>query len=230
MHSRVEHDQVTRPCPASARIERGERRPRSRSAFTLVEVMLVLALLVVIGALIWPAVKGPFEGQRLRKAGDQIRAEWTRARTRAMKTGRTQVFQFATGKDSYSIQTWTGPGDDEQSTRDGGFSAAGGGFGAQQPNAQQASGGGANRSGQLPEGITFVGAETTIDQRAAMRGASNPAAGEQSEPIMFYPDGTTSTVHVVIANQRERAVVVSLRGLTGLATCSDIKSVSEATK
>ena len=71
----------------------------ARPAFTLVEVMLVLALLVVIGALIWPAVKGPFEGQRLRKAGDQVRAEWTRARTRAMKSGRTQVFQFQTGKD-----------------------------------------------------------------------------------------------------------------------------------
>ncbi|HND52428.1 MAG TPA: prepilin-type N-terminal cleavage/methylation domain-containing protein [Pirellulaceae bacterium] len=199
----------------------------ARPAFTLVEVMLVLALLVVIGALIWPAVKGPFEGQRLRKAGDQVRAEWTRARTRAMKSGRTQVFQFQTGKDSYTVQTWTGPGDDEQSTREGGFSAAGGGFGtpaAPQPTA------GANRTGQLPEGVTFVGAETTIDQRAAMRGASNPAAGDQSEPILFYPDGTTSTVHVVIANQRDRAIVVSLRGLTGLATCSDIKTVSEATK
>lgn len=189
--------------------------------------MLVLALLVVIGALIWPAVKGPFEGQRLRKAGDQVRAEWTRARTRAMKTGRTQVFQFQTGKDSYTVQTWNGPGDDEQSTRDGGFSAAGGGFGA--PAAPQPTAG-ANRTGQLPEGVTFVSAETTIDQRAAMRGASNPAAGDQSEPILFYPDGTTSTVHVVIANQRDRAIVVSLRGLTGLATCSDIKTVSEATK
>ena len=36
-------------------------------------------------------------------------------------------------------------------------------------------------------------------------------------PIFFFPDGTTSTATLTVANDRQQAIEITLRGLTGLA-------------
>ena len=67
----------------------------SRQAFTLLELLLVLALMVAALAVALPNLRGSFSDQRLQKAAEQIRAEWTRARVRAIKTGQIQVFRHS---------------------------------------------------------------------------------------------------------------------------------------
>ena len=50
------------------KMKRGPGRKRSRG-FTLFEVLLVLALIILIGALAMPGFSRTFENQRLREAG-----------------------------------------------------------------------------------------------------------------------------------------------------------------
>ena len=59
----------------------------SRPAFTLIEVILTLCLLVIISALAWPQLGKTFSNQRLRKAADVVRTQWCKARVEAMRMG-----------------------------------------------------------------------------------------------------------------------------------------------
>ena len=57
---------------------------------TLVEVILVLALLVVIGAVSAPLLEGSFARAGLRHGGDLLRAAWGRARLALPTLGRSR--------------------------------------------------------------------------------------------------------------------------------------------
>jgi hypothetical protein len=86
---------------------------------------------------------------------------------------------------------------------------------------------------ELPKDILFVGTDVQLDQRTLTQLSTLPAEPvpdfsvlDQDEgqlptetiwgtPVFFFPDGTTSTVRLVLANERQRTVDVWLRGLTG---------------
>lgn len=199
---------------------------KRRAAFTLLELLLVIALMVMIAAIAWPAIKGPFDTQRLAKSAEQLRAEFGKTRVRAMRTGVIQVFRFQPGQSGYGSETWTASVEDVASSQ-----PAGGGFGA--PPAAAA--GPSSRTDSLPEGVVFHLAEVTVDARAANLlgpagdGGSGPAA-VWSDPIFFYPDGTTSNTHVVLTNARGQAIVVTLRGLTGLTLPGEITTLEQLSR
>src|SRR5215208_6937487 len=58
-----------------------------RRGMTLVELLVVLALLVVIGSIVVPVFTGSFASVRLRRAGDQVLTRWSQARARAIESG-----------------------------------------------------------------------------------------------------------------------------------------------
>ena len=66
-------------------------------AFTLLEVVIVLVLVVILSGLAYNALMRPMAARRLQLAADQIRAEWVRARNRAMANGQTYCFQCELG-------------------------------------------------------------------------------------------------------------------------------------
>jgi prepilin-type N-terminal cleavage/methylation domain-containing protein len=72
--------------------QRDLRRHQPRRAFTLLELLLVLALIVAIVSLAGTNLRSGFRHQRLRKAAEQVRTEWARARIEAIKRGRVHVF------------------------------------------------------------------------------------------------------------------------------------------
>ena len=95
---------------------------------------------------------------------------------------------------------------------------------------------------QLPEGVVFATAEVQMDERSlllqqdmqsnqngmASMGGELMGTGQEYPPVLFYPDGTTSDAKVVLTNEYQKLyVVVSLRGLTGLARMSDLVSADE---
>ena len=74
--------------------------------------------------------------------------------------------------------------------------------------------------------------ETTADPTAAAE--AEIAAGPQdanppdwSDPIFFYPDGTTSDAQLTLKNEEGRAIELNLRGLTGTVEVGDILAVEE---
>jgi prepilin-type N-terminal cleavage/methylation domain-containing protein len=188
------------------------------SGVTLLEVMLTLAVLVLMAGIAWPVLSRAFENQRLKKSADLLRAEWTHARVQAMSTGYVYIFQFTPGEQRYS--TYRRVGSEVELSADGQFQAVD--VGSLQPFGKEQS---------LPEGIRFAAGEVLWDTRAEMYNTDrttflSPDQG-WSGPVFFYPDGTTSTARITLENERGRRIDISLRGLTGMVSISDIYTAEE---
>lgn len=208
-------------------------RQRKRSSaevggFTLFELMLVLAVLVMLASLSWPAIEGILHGTRLRAAGDQIRGAWGAARVDAVESGEIVVFRFALGGNQYRIERWAADADaslDEDRGKD-----------EQRKSAPVE--GKRNQGAQLPEGIDFAEnqtlAEAGADQRAAasaaLAGASAESEAGWSAPIVFYPDGTASGAQVILKGEGDVYLALRLRGVTGGSTASELLSEEELTE
>ena len=145
-----------------------------RRAITLLEVLLVLALLVILSAMTWPALDRPMANQRLRKAADQVRTAWTRARVEAMTTGQTFAFRCTIGENRFEIAAQAGP------------------EAVDVPPADQAAPAAASRRHTLPEDVRFAGGQTLFDGRAAIfaqrEGDAVPATGG-GKPLFVMEDG-----------------------------------------
>ena len=183
----------------------------------------MLAVLAIIASLAWPTLNRAFETQRLRKAADLVRAAWGRARVKALSTGRIHIFQYTVDGDRYAIQ--------QRSTGEVTVDAAVDDLPTGFADASYENPTPFGKERQLPEGVTFVGSETVSDTRAEMVAAeaNQFQSLEQgwSEPIFFYPDGTTSTARLVLKNQRDRTIELTLRGLTGVVTVGDVQAPEE---
>ena len=98
------------------------------------------------------------------------------------------------------------------------------------PPANRAEAGPAGRSlfqgTPVPEGVTFVARETAVDSRGEastlVQDEAAVAAPGWSQPVLFYPDGTSSTACVILENERGRCIEVSLRGLTAVVTVGEV--------
>ncbi|MCA9175553.1 MAG: prepilin-type N-terminal cleavage/methylation domain-containing protein [Planctomycetales bacterium] len=208
--------------------------------FTLMELLLVLAILVVAGAVTIPVAIGPLEGQRLLKAGDQVRAAFNRARVAAMRTGQIHFFRFQPNSNQYAIEALA---DGESMVEASAevmmqFNGAGGAGGLSGGLVAPGAGGGVGSvdplTGQpqaltLPENTMFVSVSNLAELKSARVLERMQTMGDitLSEPILFYPDGTSSTTQLVLANPQEQFVVIRLRGLTGLAQLSGLLTSEE---
>lgn len=193
--------------------------PPDRQAFSLLEVMLVLALLVVIGAIVWPAFDKPFASQRLHSAADMVKAEWMRTRVRAMTTGLPHVFRFQPETGSYQIEAMGGMEAELEATQAMDFGVP----------IQPALPTGETDVPGLPDGVLFMSSQTATDMRGMLVESQAVAAApaDWAQPVYFYPDGTTSDARLLLRNEHELYVVVELRGLTGVTTISDVLTAEE---
>ena len=216
---------------ANLRFDRGAINNYARNGrrgFTLMEMMLVLAILVAVVAMALPALRGPMEDQRLLKSADLIRAQWTRAKATAMRTGRIHVFRYQVATDLYVVEPWYGEADYLEASSDSSTMAA--------PSGQLTVAPGEDvnlplgvSGARLPTGMMFYSGETEMDARSSQVGEQTgmPTAGADSAPpVVFYPDGSTSDAKVVLTNERF-FVEVRIRGLTGMVRVSGLKVAEE---
>ena len=85
---------------------------------------------------------------------------------------------------------------------------------------------------QLPEGIVFQQGATEIDLRMSLAqeelAAIDQTAQNWSQPILFYPDGSTSEARLFLSNQAGvRFIAIRLRSLTGIPVVSGVLSQEE---
>lgn len=204
-----------------------------RHGVTLTEVLLTLCLLVIIASLAWPALTAPFANQRLRTAADQIRAAWCGARVDAMGTGRTYVFRYSAGGNRYRIECYATAETAEDPVFADDFHTTGGGLGYTGGERKA-------KSDTLPDGVTFVAHQTALDTRAATvqpatelldaSELSDTSEAEWSQPILLYPDGTTSTAVLLLRNQYDRCIELKLRGLTGTVNVGEMYADEEGVR
>jgi hypothetical protein len=180
-------------------------------------------LLVVVAAVVYPALEGPLSSERLRRGADQVRAAWTRTRIKAMTTGSPHVFRYQPETGIYQVEIWSGAEAQIEAS-----SLADFGIHVEPAVVSHAAG-----EKGLPEGVVFDANQTNVDLRALMIGADQltPQGGTGgaawSDPIYFFPDGTTSTTRLMLRNERMNYVILDLRGLTGVTTVSDVLTADE---
>lgn len=205
---------------------RTKRTSQQREAFTLMEILLVLAILVVVAVLAVPRFKTTLRDQQLRSAADRVRIEWNKAHIKAMKTGRIQVFRYEPGGRKFQVEPWQAADDSLEASANpesqfGQSDASpGGGLDAEHESRWQ-----------LPEGITFLEGESVAESRDSAVEVALGAGGQGgawSRPILFYPDGVSSDAWVVVADEHDSAIRLELRGLTGLAVMGDLTTADEA--
>jgi type II secretory pathway pseudopilin PulG len=180
---------------------------------TLLEVLLVLAMLVVLAAVAWPALEPALASVELRKSAERIRVEWNRARVEALTKGNTVLFRYEPGSNRYCLEHQAEP--------------------EFLPGAAVGDVGGRVDAGDqlpeylLPERISFVGGEvsdTAVDETGTI---ASVAGGEWADPVVFYPDGSTSNAKLVLQNERNQCIEITLRGLTGVVSVGDVYSSAE---
>jgi prepilin-type N-terminal cleavage/methylation domain-containing protein len=185
------------------------RFPPTRTGFSLVEILLVMAILVLVGALSVPAVQQSFSRQSLGKAADRMRVAMGQARVKAIREGEVYAVFFSEGGSWFNVAPFSkaeeqsGLASDRQRLADNN----------QHSNFEE---------DLLPKGIRFSAGVVPIDSRAAQTlGTDNST--QSIRPILFYPDGTSQDARIVMENEKQNYVEIQLRGLTGLATVIRLK-------
>jgi prepilin-type N-terminal cleavage/methylation domain-containing protein len=214
---------------ATKRLARNDRR-----AMTLLEVLLVMVVLVIIGSIAIINTRSAFANTRLKKGAEAVRAEFARARIRAIKSGQTQVFRHLLSSDGYVTTPQMSPDDLlESDSRHIASSFA--------VNDESIGGLGiTNEVSRLPEDVYFMGSDVAMDARAESRmskyeqtptaggsGGGQATAGGWGMPVFFFPDGSTTTARMVLANQQGYSVSIELRGLTGISRIGSLRLANE---
>jgi hypothetical protein len=192
--------------------------------------------------MVWPALARPLATQRLKRAAEQVRIQLIKARTQAITTGETFGFTYQPGKNVLRVAAYTNNlamlesvSTMSQSSAQPGMSSPAQSSSAQSPAVSpSASPATAARTSPpledvLPEGILFYGGDVASDTRSNQFIAQERMTGSidisWSQPVLFYPDGTALAARLALVGDRNRAIVIEVRSLTGGARISDITSV-----
>jgi prepilin-type N-terminal cleavage/methylation domain-containing protein len=77
-------------------------RPRRR-AVTLMELILVMALMVIIAAIGYPTIDAMYVGVKVEGASDSVRGAWSEAQAHAVNEGRPYRFSVIPGKGNFRV-------------------------------------------------------------------------------------------------------------------------------
>jgi hypothetical protein len=210
-------------------------------------MLIVLAVLVALVALAWPAIRKPLARQRLRSAAKEFRAEMVRTRIEAITTGQSLQIRFQPGTGCYRVEPWNSqrsPGDP--------MLLAGGLQREEDPLLlEETLSGGEDAAWQdlensnvrpavhvedraLPREVVFAAMERPLDEQSGARqaglqaqltgAAGQPGIEEWSDPIVFHPNGRTSDAIVELVGEDDFRVSLALRGATGTVTVSALES------
>ena len=195
----------------------------SRGGFTLLEVSLVLAIMVVVAALAVPAFRSTLKHERLRKAAEAIRADWTRTQTKAMMTGETQVWVCMLATGGYSVSPYTSDYGVASATVADVTNRVSSATGL---TSTQTSSGNSSFGQALPEGVTIH--EVLVSEGDSVNTMTQTSStGEDGmATIFFYPDGSSSSGRITVMNEDGRAIAVVLNGVAGTVRVMSVEEIS----
>lgn len=184
---------------------------KRRDGFSLFEVVLVCAVLVILSALAYPSLRGMYPYYKLQGAVDSVRAAWAQARARAINEGRPYRFavenqgsHFRVAPDRSDYWSGAAPSSDSQ-------------------------GAGMILEQALPPGVKFTLNGEPVDAATLEEPTTQ---GEQkvtlspdayTPAVVFLPDGTAKEdVRIVFQIKGVRPTVLILRGLTGSSSVQQL--------
>jgi prepilin-type N-terminal cleavage/methylation domain-containing protein len=202
-----------------------------RRAFTLIEMILVLSIMVVAFSIALPTYDGMVSSRKIFNAAETVRLELQRTRLEAIKTGQAQVFRCQIGQTQFIVQPWMRASDSVEASAGATIVTDLGQAIETESTAQGVVSEAADvTAGQksLEEDVMFASADIVNDMRAlseqSLGDTMQASATGWSQPILFYPDGSSTTAHVVVQDIRGRRMAIQLRGLTGEAKIIEVAS------
>jgi prepilin-type N-terminal cleavage/methylation domain-containing protein len=171
-----------------------------RSGYTLLELLIVLALLAALTGLSWPSVRGMLAKSQLRAAAKQVRVALATARWKAIESGEPQRFRYAPGASWFEV----GPLHPSQDEPDPPVGKRQGPAPAQKTTLDF-----------LPRGIWFAEPAASDPQTIPSTPSEANDEDRESRSVVFHPNGRSSQARIVLEATNGLTIEVVLRGLTG---------------
>ncbi len=201
-----------------------------RSAFTLLEVLLVLSVLGIMATLSWPRMLAQLKQQTLHGNVEQVRQVLDRARVRAVEQGRTLQVRFEPRGKRYVVLPHDPPEVDATGSSSGGTTT--------QP-VDSAVKSEPFRVYTLAESCFFhvdnalLSGESIHAERLDDPWLSELDNGAEARdvawarPVLFHPDGSATDGTFVVMDQSNRYVKLRVRGLTGSVSVGSMAVLSD---
>lgn len=172
-------------------------------------MMLVLIVLVATLAISFPSLSRIYGHHQLRQGAELAQVRLTSARVHALESGIIYQFRYEPGGRRFVVL----PYEMDAVTARTGEASSGGGLYKQadelSANARFASGGGTqNLSDSLLSGMPNAGTLIGV---------------AWSAPILFFPDGTSTSAIIDVADPKGDTVRLSVRSLTGGVTLGTVE-------
>lgn len=187
----------------------------ARCGFSLIELLIALAILTTVTALVLPSLRSPLDRSRMRSAAVDVSNTWGKARRLAITEGRTLSFRCRLQGRHWKIEHSQLAGD-----------LGGSDSGPSLPDARQTQDTPAStliREGWLPEGVKFDALQLPSSLNADLSetsGGEETASEESlsgavwSGPLNFRPEGRSEDARLRLAGANGLIVDVKMRGLT----------------
>ncbi|MFO1094697.1 MAG: hypothetical protein U0992_15535 [Planctomycetaceae bacterium] len=201
-----------------------------RAAFTILELVLALAVIAVVMGLAWPVMLRFSAEHALKENVEQVRSRLARTRLLTIGAGLTYQFRYEPGGRRCLTMPLERP-----------LGASGGSNATGSAGAVTGSSGSATQTQalvlELAEGLRFLSsppgpaaltqpdaAERVSEDMLTMFGAPTSLAQVGwSKAIPFRPDGTSQDTTFVVADADGRYQVLSVRGLTAAVSVGPIE-------
>ena len=197
---------------------------KNRPAFTLLELLLTLAVLAALTAVAIPQIGLLAGDRRLVRGGDLLRVEMTRLRVDAMRQGRVLMLEGMIEGNNFRARPFSSASDvteayDQTGSQSGLLNGATQGVMTvieQDSDSEDLI--------ELPEDIAVesVGVVSAARSMEIEQLTESDRTDQCRRPILFYPDGSTSTAVITLNNPELGRVIVKLRGITGDVTVSEV--------
>lgn len=194
------------------------RKNGKQKAFTLIELILTMGILVVLASLLWPVLTGWGTGAKLDQAADDIRGLLQGARLMAIEQGAPVKLVFQPESSAYRIE---GGSQQAQMQMQSQIPANAAG----QPERVEFDSSGFFGQHQLQEGLRFVMPPEAQQNSGYGQSILGDQQGEYS--VTFQPDGTATDAQFLIVDADEFGCNIEVRGLTGTISVGAATSVAQ---
>lgn len=186
---------------------RGRPKPHS-CGFTLLELLLVLALIVLILAIGFPAMRGLYVKSQLKAGAQQVQSELYQVRLDAMKYGKPMIFRYSYGTSVYEVMPKE-IYDKQQAEKEQEVALA---------------------VSSEPQHVPATADNARLYQKTLYRKTLPEQlvfASSSKEPLLFFPNGRTSEAEIVLQTpgRTPYQITLHLRGLTGTASVSEVTTL-----
>ena len=192
----------------------------------MLELLLAIAILAAISAVVIPQIGWVLGDRRLVRAADQMRIEMIQLRVDAMRGGRIMMIEGMLETGNLRVRPYQSLTDSVEALDQTGSQSSLLTGADQATFTTMATDQVKEELIELPEDIV-VQAVAVVSAARAMeieQQALSDSAG-YGQPILFYPDGTTSTAAIALAHPVHGKITVRLRGITGDVTVGQVEGL-----